>query len=116
MSAVQTVGVVGGGTMGNGIAHVAARSGFRVILHDMEQRFLDRAISTITKNLDREVAKGKISTGDKSSALSRIVSVAQIAALSEADFIIEAVIEDLDTKSKIFQALDEIARPGVILA
>src|SRR5262245_24509861 len=116
MASIQTVGVIGGGTMGNGIAHVAARSGFKVILHDLEQRFLDRAISTITKNLDREVAKGKISADDKSSALSRIVPVAQIAALSEADFIIEAVIEDLDTKSKIFQAVDEIARPDGILA
>jgi 3-hydroxybutyryl-CoA dehydrogenase len=116
MPGIQTVGVVGGGTMGNGIAHVAARSGFRVILHDLEQRFLDRAISTITKNLDREVAKDKISADDKSSALSRIVPVVQIAALQEADFIIEAVVEDLDTKSKIFQAVDEIARPGVILA
>jgi 3-hydroxybutyryl-CoA dehydrogenase len=116
MPGIQTVGVVGAGTMGNGIAHVAARSGFKVILHDLEQRFLDRAISTIAKNLDREVAKDKISADDKSSALSRIVPVAQIAALSEADFIIEAVIEDLDTKSKIFQAMDEIARPGVILA
>jgi 3-hydroxybutyryl-CoA dehydrogenase len=116
MPGIQTVGVVGGGTMGNGIAHVAARHGFRVILHDLEQRFLDRAISTITKNLDREVAKDKISADDKSSALSRIVPVVQIAALQEADFIVEAVVEDLDTKSKIFQAMDEIARPGVILA
>jgi 3-hydroxybutyryl-CoA dehydrogenase len=116
MPGIHTVGVVGAGTMGNGIAHVAARSRFKVILHDLEQRFLDRAISTIAKNLDREVAKDKISADDKSSALSRIVPVAQIAALSEADFIIEAVVEDLDTKSKIFQAMDEIARPGVILA
>ena len=116
MPGIQTVGVVGGGTMGNGIAHVAARSGFKVILHDLEQRFLDRAISTITKNLDRELAKDKISADDKSSVLSRIVPAVQIAALQEADFIIEAVVEDLDTKSKIFQAMDEIARPGVILA
>jgi 3-hydroxybutyryl-CoA dehydrogenase len=116
MAGIQTVAVIGAGTMGNGIAHVTARSGFRVILHDLEQRFLDRAISTITKNLDREVAKGKISEDDKSSALSRIVPAVKIAALSEADFVIEAVIEDLDTKSKIFQAMDEIARPGVILA
>ncbi len=116
MAVIQTVGVIGAGTMGNGIAHVAARSGFKVILHDLQQGFLDRAISTITKNLDREVAKGKISADDKSSALSRIVTEAQYAALAEADFVIEAVIEDLDTKSKVFQAMDEVARPSVILA
>jgi 3-hydroxybutyryl-CoA dehydrogenase len=116
MVAIQSVGVIGAGTMGNGIAHVAARSGFKVILHDVEQASLDRAISTITKNLDREIAKGKISVDDKSSALSRITPNIQNAAIAEADFIIEAVIEDFGTKSKVFQALDQIARPGAILA
>jgi 3-hydroxybutyryl-CoA dehydrogenase len=115
-SGMQTVGVVGGGTMGNGIAHVAARSGLKVILHDVQQSFLDRAVSTIEKNLDREVAKGKISADDKLSALSRISLASQNTALAEADFIIEAVIENFETKEKVFQALDEIARPGVILA
>jgi 3-hydroxybutyryl-CoA dehydrogenase len=116
MGDIQTVGVVGAGTMGNGIAHVAARSGFKVILHDLEKTFLDRAVSTIGKNLDREVAKGRISADDKLSALSRISSTSQNAALAEADFIIEAVIENFETKAKVFQTLDEIARPGVILA
>jgi 3-hydroxybutyryl-CoA dehydrogenase len=116
MDAIKTVGVIGAGTMGNGIAHVAARSGFKVLLHDVEQAFLDRAVSTITKNLEREVAKGKISTDHKSAALSRIVPVVQIAALAQADFVIEAVIEAFETKAKVFQAVDEIARPGVILA
>jgi len=102
--------------MGNGIAHVAARSGFKVILHDLEKSFLDRAVSTIGKNLDREVAKGKISADDKLSALSRISSTSQNTTLTEADFIIEAVIENFETKAKVFQTLDEIARPGVILA
>jgi len=116
MATIQTIGVIGAGTMGNGIAHVAARSGFKVVLHDLDQSFLDRAISTITKNLDREVAKGKISADDKSSALSRIIPATAQTPLAEADFVIEAVIEDLDTKSKVFQALDEVARPNVILA
>jgi len=116
MTAIQSVGVIGAGTMGNGIAHVAARSGFKVILHDVEQESLDHAVSTIAKNLDREVAKGKISVGDKSSALSRITPTLHNAAFDEADFIIEAVIEDFDTKSKVFQAVDQIARPNVILA
>jgi len=116
MAAIQSVGVIGAGTMGNGIAHVAARSGFKVILHDVDQGSLDRALSTITKNLDREVAKGKISVDDKSSALSRISPTVQNAALADAEFIIEAVIEDFGTKSKVFQAVDQIARPSVILA
>ena len=116
MGDIQTVGVVGAGTMGNGIAHVAARSGFKVILHDLEKSFLDRAVSTIGKNLDREVAKGKISADDKLSALSRISSARQNTTLAEADFIIEAVSENFETKAKVFQTLDEIARPGVILA
>src|SRR5438046_2586021 len=115
MTRIQTVGVIGAGTMGNGIAHVAARSGFKVILHDIEPSFLDRALSTITKNLDREVAKGKISANDKSATLSRIVASEKNAALGEADFVIEAVVEDLETKSKVFQAMDTIARPDVIL-
>jgi 3-hydroxybutyryl-CoA dehydrogenase len=116
MATIQTVGVIGGGTMGNGIAHVAARTGCKVILHDVEQRFLDRAMSTITKNLEREVAKSKISADDKSAALSRIVPTAQNAALKEADFVIEAVVESFEIKSKVFQALDEVTRPDVILA
>jgi 3-hydroxybutyryl-CoA dehydrogenase len=113
---IQRVGVVGAGTMGNGIAHVAARSGFKVVLHDLEKSFLDRGMSTIARNLDREVAKDKISKDDKSAALSRIVPTAANAPLAGADFIIEAVSEDLVIKSKVLQALDEIARPNVILA
>jgi 3-hydroxybutyryl-CoA dehydrogenase len=112
----QTVGIIGGGTMGNGIAHVAARSGLNVVLHDLEQRFLDRALQTIAKNLDREVAKAKISAEEKAAVLSRITASTANSALNAADFIIEAVVEDLDIKTKVFEALDEIARPGVILA
>src|ERR1700676_2524084 len=69
---IKTVGVLGAGTMGNGIAHVFARSGYEVILRDVEQRFLDRALGTIGTNLDREVKKGKISEADKAAALARI--------------------------------------------
>jgi 3-hydroxybutyryl-CoA dehydrogenase len=113
---VKTIGVIGGGTMGNGIAHVAAKAGFKVILHDIQQQYLDRAISTISRNLDREVAKNKISSADKDTALSRIIPTVENSAMAEADFVIEAVVEQLDVKSKVFQALDEIARPDVILA
>jgi 3-hydroxybutyryl-CoA dehydrogenase len=116
METIKTIGVIGGGTMGNGIAHVAARSGFKVLLHDLEQRFLDRSLQTIAKNLEREVAKSKISGEEKSSALARIVPVTESPALSEADFIIEAVVENLEIKSKVFESIDGLARPGVILA
>ena len=113
---IQTIGIIGAGTMGNGIAHTAARSGFKVILHDIAESFLDRAVSTIAKNLEREVAKGKITANDKNAALSRISAVTQNSALSEADFVIEAVIEDIETKLRVFEGMDRIARPDVILA
>jgi 3-hydroxybutyryl-CoA dehydrogenase len=116
MAEIRTIGVVGGGTMGNGIAHVAARSGFKVLLHDLDQRFLERAIETIEKNLDREVAKSRIPAEEKSAALSRIVPSTKNSALAAADFVIEAVVEDLGTKAKVFEALDAITRPDVILA
>jgi 3-hydroxybutyryl-CoA dehydrogenase len=113
---IKTVAVIGGGTMGNGIAHVAARSGFKVILHDIEQRQLDNAVLTIGKNLDREVAKNKITADDKSGALARILTTTNADGVAEADFVIEAVIEDIEVKSKIFHSVDTIIRPGVILA
>ena len=113
---IQTIGIIGAGTMGNGIAHTAARSGFKVILHDIAESFLDRAVSTIAKNLEREVAKGRITANDKNAVLSRISAVTQNSALSEADFVIEAVIEDIETKLRVFEGMDRIARPGVILA
>ncbi|HLH32474.1 MAG TPA: 3-hydroxybutyryl-CoA dehydrogenase [Terriglobia bacterium] len=116
MAKIRTIGVIGGGTMGNGIAHVAARSGFKVILHDLEQSVLDRSVQTIEKNLEREVAKSRISSDEKSGALSRIVPVTKNSALAEADFVIEAVVENLEIKSKVFEAMDGIMRPGVILA
>src|SRR5262245_57252495 len=116
MPLIQTDGVIGGGTMGNGIAHVAARSGFKVVLHDLEKHFLDRAMATIARNLDREVAKGKSSKDHSSAALSRIATSVDYAPLAEADFLIEAVSEDLGIKSRVLQALDEVARPNAILA
>src|SRR5437764_5501663 len=113
---IQTIAIIGAGTMGNGIAHTVARSGFKVILHDIAESFLDRAVSTIAKNLEREVAKGRVTANDKNAVLSRISAVTQNSALSEADFVIEAVIEDIETKLRVFEGMDRIARPGVILA
>jgi len=113
---IKTVAVLGAGTMGNGIAHVFARSGYRVLLRDVEKKFLDRALDTITKNLDREVKKSKITEAEKSAALARIESVTDIAALKEADFAIEAVPENLDLKVHVLKTADEVLRPGVTLA
>jgi 3-hydroxybutyryl-CoA dehydrogenase len=113
---IQRVGVIGAGTMGNGIAHVFARSGFSVILCDVEQRFLDRALATIGKNLDREVAKEKITADEKSAALQRISTVVDRAGLSSCDFVIEAATERFEIKREIFCDLDRLTRPEVILA
>src|SRR3989442_776095 len=113
---VGKVGVVGAGTMGNGIAHVFARSGLQVILSDIEPRFLERAIQTIEKNLEREVAKNKITAADKSAALERIVTTVERAKLAECDFVVEAATEKFEIKAELFRDLDRICRPEVILA
>jgi 3-hydroxybutyryl-CoA dehydrogenase len=113
---IQKVGVIGAGTMGNGIAHVFARSGCSVVLCDVEQRFLNRGLETIIKNLDREVAKNKISADEKASALRRIDPVTERAKLAECDFILEAATERFEIKAEIFRDLDRLARPEVILA
>ncbi|MGH9536704.1 MAG: 3-hydroxybutyryl-CoA dehydrogenase [Terriglobales bacterium] len=114
--AIERVGVVGAGTMGNGIAHVFARSGYPVLLCDVEQRFLDRALETIAKNLEREVAKGKTTAADKTSALKRIALVLERAQLAPCDLVIEAATEKFAVKAEIFRDLDRICRPEIILA
>ena len=113
---IKRVGVVGAGTMGNGIAHVFARSGYQVLLCDVEQRFLDSALDTIGKNLDREVAKNKITTDDKSSALKRIEPMLERRTLANCDFVVEAATEKFEIKSEIFRDLDRICLPEVILS
>jgi len=102
--------------MGNGIAHVFARSGYSVVLCDVEQRFLERGIATITKNLEREVAKNKITIDDKTSALKKIESVTDRSKLADCDFIVEAATEKFEIKTEIFRDLDQLARPEVMLA
>ena len=94
--------------MGSGIAHVAARSGFRVVLHDIQPDILDHALSVISGNLDREVAKNKISGTEKGTAIANIHRTTQYAELHRVDFVIEAVSEDFDTKSKTLKQLEEI--------
>src|ERR1700735_2922661 len=95
---IKTVGVLGAGTMGNGIAHVFARAGYNVILRDVEERFLVRGLETIGKNLDREVKKEKIAAADKPAILSRIKPTTDVGALAGADFAVEAVPERLEVK------------------
>src|ERR1035438_9399846 len=114
--AIQLVGVMGAGTMGNGIAHVFARSGFNVVLCDVEQRFLDRGLATITKNLDREVSKNKITPDDKAATLGRLTGVVERAKLADCDLVIEAATEKFEIKAEIFRDLDRIIKPEVILA
>jgi 3-hydroxybutyryl-CoA dehydrogenase len=114
--AMQRVGVMGAGTMGNGIAHVFARSGFSVVLCDVEQRFLDRGLDTVARNLDREVARNKIMAGDKVSTLARITAVLDRGKLADCDLVIEAATEKFEIKAEIFRELDRIMKPEVILA
>jgi len=113
---MQRVGVVGAGTMGNGIAHVFARSGFGVVLCDVEQRFLDRALETVSRNLDREVAKGKITAEDKAATTKRIQTVTDYAKLSGCAFVIEAATERFEIKAEIFRELDRVTPRETILA
>jgi 3-hydroxybutyryl-CoA dehydrogenase len=113
---VQRVGVVGAGTMGNGIAHVFARFGYSVVLFDVEQRFLDRGLATISKNLDRELVKGKVTTQEKDATLKRIDPVVDRGALGSCDFIGEAATEKFDIKTDIFRELDRVCRPEIVLA
>ena len=116
MSEIKTVGVIGAGTMGNGIAHVFARSGFTVRLCEVEQRFLDRGLDTIRTNLGREAEKAKITQAEADAALKRIHGTLDRSSLSVCDFVVEAATERFDIKREIFRDLDRIAGPDVILA
>lgn len=113
---IKTVAVLGAGTMGNGIAHVLARAGYNVILRDVEQRYLDRALDTIGKNLEREVKKGKLAESEKPTVLARCKPVTDMAAIAGADFVVEAVPEKMEIKRAVLGEADKIVPPAVILA
>jgi 3-hydroxybutyryl-CoA dehydrogenase len=113
---IKCVGVVGAGTMGNGIAHVFARRGFSVVLCDLEQRLLDRALDTIARNLGRETARGKLTAEGEAAALKHITPVLDRGRLAECDFVVEAATEKLEIKADLFRDLDRLMRPEVILA
>jgi 3-hydroxybutyryl-CoA dehydrogenase len=116
MSDIQTVAVLGAGTMGSGIAHVFARTGFRVLLCDIEQRFLDRAVTQIRTNLGREAAKGELAESDVEPAIARITTTIDRESLSAANFAVEAASERFDLKADLFRTLDRILPPDAILA
>ena len=113
---MRHIAVIGGGTMGNGIAHTAAATGFEVILVEVEQQFLDRALSAISANLQRGVDKGKMKAEEKQAALGRIKPTTDIRDVAGADIVIEAIVENLDAKTKVFGELDKLTRPECLLA
>ena len=113
---IKTVGVIGAGTMGNGIAQVFAQSGFSVMLVDVAQPLLDRARGSIEKSLSKFVEKGKLSANDRDATLGRLATTTAIEQLSDADYIVEAIVEQAEAKRALFTSLDAITRPEVILA
>ena len=117
MSSISRILVVGSGTMGNGIAHAFAQCGFTVQIADVKQEFLDRALKTVSTNLDRLVKKGTIDAGQKDGILGRITTTIDLKeAAAPADFVVEAATEDREIKLGIFRTLDSTCRPEVILA
>src|SRR6516164_2885311 len=115
IESIRTVAVLGAGTMGNGIAHVFARAGYEVILRDVEERFLQRGMETIGKNLDREAKKGKLTEAEKPAVLARLKPVTDMGAIAAADFVVEAVPEKIEIKRAVLTEADRLLRPEVIL-
>jgi len=114
--AIKSVGVIGAGTMGNGIAHVFSKGGFDVLMVDIKQEFVDRGLSTVTKNMEREVSKNKLTAEDRDAALKRLRTSIDRKDLAKCDLVVEAATEKFDIKSDIFRELDQMCRPDVILA
>lgn len=113
---IQTVMVIGAGQMGSGIAQVCAQAGYHVVLNDMKQEFFERGIASITKNLSRDVEKGRKTAQEKEEILSRITMSLSIEDASKVDIIIEAAVENMEVKKSIFQQLDQTAQAHAILA
>ena len=116
MNEVKNIGVVGSGTMGNGIAHVFSLYKYQVTLMDLDELILNQAIDTISKNMERQVKKGLISENDKKAAINNISINTDVNSLSDSDLVIEAVSESYNIKSKIFADLDNVCNPNSILA
>ena len=116
LEAIKTVAVLGAGTMGNGIAHVFARAGFKVILRDVEQRFLDRGVDAIAKNLEREIKKGKLTEEERIGVMERLFPVTDISNIAAADFLVEAVPEKIEIKTAVLGEADRLLRDDIIIA
>jgi len=112
----EVIGVVGAGTMGHGIAHVAARAGFSVILNDIRKDLVDRGIGIVAQEMQRGVDKGRMTADEKAAALSRIAPSDSLHALRDADLVVEAIVEHEETKRKLFAELDRTCKPAAILA
>ena len=112
---IKTVGVIGAGTMGNGIAQVFAQSGFEVVVQDVAAPALDRARAAIEKSLAKFVEKGKLQAGDRDAALGRLTMSTDLGAVAQVDYVVEAAIEQVDIKRTLFAELDRMTRPGVML-
>lgn len=113
---VNKIGVVGAGTMGNGIAQVAAQVGCEVVMRDIEDQYVQRGLDNIDRFLSKSVEKGKIKAEEKDAAIGRITGTTDMADLKDVDLVVEAVIEDLNLKKAVFKELDEICRPDIVLA
>ena len=112
----EIIGVVGAGTIGNGIAQVSARAGYDVIMHDVREEFLDRGLSAIDKSLQRDVDKERLDVQGKQSIMGRIKTTTDFSSFKDAEFVVEAVTEDLGVKTQVFKTLDQVTSPGAILA
>jgi len=112
---IKTIGVIGAGAMGGGIAQVAAMSGFEVILYDVEQSFVDKAIHRFSAHLDKQITQKKINAAEKNTVLGRITGTTKVETLETADFVIESVVENLAIKKDVFTKLDSICRSEVII-
>jgi 3-hydroxybutyryl-CoA dehydrogenase len=112
----DVIGVIGAGTMGNGIAQVAARAGYNVVMHDVSDQFLDRGLSAIDKSLQRDVDKERLDAAGKQSIVGRIRTTTDYSTFKDASLVVEAVTENLAVKTEVFRQLDQIAPPHAILA
>ena len=113
---IQTIMVIGAGQMGSGIAQVCAHAGYNVVLHDLKEELVTKGLANIERNLSRQVEKGKLEVAEKEAAVGRLKASTDIGNAASVDVVIEAAIENMDIKKKIFKQLDEIAKEGAILA
>jgi 3-hydroxybutyryl-CoA dehydrogenase len=113
---IEKFGVIGSGQMGNGIAQVAAASGLNVVMSDIKKEFCEKGLANIAKNLDRMISKGKLDEDEKVSILGRIQITTDLSDMTSVDFVVEAAVEQEDLKFKIFEDLDKICKPHVILS